>query len=189
MKKKTRGSLITQLILVFLVTLVFLPEAKAEDEIQEFHKLLAEFNASLNTTKNQLSLLQQRNISKHQYLEPVGDSKIISAQAITPVTDNPLTTLPVTGSEALPAEIDYSQEKLTVEPDRILDCQGLFCPEPVFKTRMELDMMKIGETINVIADDPAAEEDIKSLVKNLGQKILKVHREGNIVHFLIQKVK
>ncbi len=44
------------------------------------------------------------------------------------------------------------------KPDRKLDCIGLYCPEPVFKTRMELDEMKKGEVLEVVADDPAAEE-------------------------------
>lgn len=72
---------------------------------------------------------------------------------------------------------------------RKLDCLGLYCPEPVFRTRMELDEMKVGEVLEVLADDPAAEEDIKSLVKNLGQEIVSVTRRGNQVQILIKKVK
>jgi TusA-related sulfurtransferase len=74
-------------------------------------------------------------------------------------------------------------------PDRKLDCLGLYCPEPVFKTRMELDEMKKGEVLEVLADDPAAEEDIRSLVKHLEQEILDVTKEGDAVHILIKKVK
>ena len=33
---------------------------------------------------------------------------------------------------------------MTAKPNRKLDCLGLYCPEPVFKTRMELDEMKKG---------------------------------------------
>jgi TusA-related sulfurtransferase len=54
---------------------------------------------------------------------------------------------------------------------------------------MELDEMKVGEVLEVLADDPAAEEDIKSLVKNLEQEILDVSKEGNAVRILIKKVK
>ena len=66
---------------------------------------------------------------------------------------------------------------------------GLYCPEPVFKTRLELDELNVGEVLEVIADDPAAEEDIRSLVKNLGQGLLEVRRDGNTVHLLIKRVK
>ncbi|MGA3192137.1 MAG: sulfurtransferase TusA family protein [Candidatus Bathyarchaeia archaeon] len=73
--------------------------------------------------------------------------------------------------------------------DRTLDCLGLYCPEPVFKTRMELDELKVGETLEVLADDPAAESDIKSLVKNLEQELVSVTKRGNEVHIVIRKVK
>ena len=73
--------------------------------------------------------------------------------------------------------------------DRRVDCLGLYCPEPVFKTRMELDELKVGETLEVLADDPAAESDIKSLVKNLEQELVSVTKKGNEVHIVIRKVK
>jgi TusA-related sulfurtransferase len=75
------------------------------------------------------------------------------------------------------------------KPDRKLDCLGLYCPEPVFRTRMELDELRVGEVLEVVADDPAAEEDIQSLVRNLGQQVLSVGREGNAVRIVIKKVK
>jgi TusA-related sulfurtransferase len=78
---------------------------------------------------------------------------------------------------------------MKVKPDKTLDCLGLYCPEPVFKTRMELDEMKVGEVLEVMADDPAAEADIRSLVKHLEQEILSISKEGNAVRILIKKVK
>ena len=78
---------------------------------------------------------------------------------------------------------------MKAKPDRTLDCLGLYCPEPVFKTRMELDEMEVGEIMEVLADDPAAEEDIRSLVKNLEQEIVDVSRSGNTVRIIIKKVK
>ena len=31
---------------------------------------------------------------------------------------------------------------MKAKPDRTLDCLGLYCPEPVYMTRIELDKMK-----------------------------------------------
>jgi tRNA 2-thiouridine synthesizing protein A len=78
---------------------------------------------------------------------------------------------------------------MKVKVDKTLDCLGLYCPEPVFRTRMELDDMRIGEILEVLADDPAAESDIQSLVKNLEQEIISVNKEGNTIRILIKKVK
>jgi tRNA 2-thiouridine synthesizing protein A len=66
---------------------------------------------------------------------------------------------------------------------------GLYCPEPVFRTRMELDNIRIGEILEVLADDPAAEADIRSLVKHLEQEIVDVTKDGNTVRISIKKVK
>jgi tRNA 2-thiouridine synthesizing protein A len=73
--------------------------------------------------------------------------------------------------------------------DKTLDCLGLFCPEPVFKTRMQLDEMKVGETLEVVADDPAAKSDIENLAKNLGQEVLESVQEGEVTRIVLKKVK
>ena len=75
------------------------------------------------------------------------------------------------------------------KPDRVLDCVGLYCPEPVFRTRLALDEMEVGEVLEVTADDPAAEEDIKRLVKRLGQEVVSFESDGEKIRFLIKKVK
>ncbi len=79
-----------------------------------------------------------------------------------------------------------SQQK---KPDQELDCLGLYCPEPVFRTRQEIDKLAVGQVLEVIADDPAAEEDIKRLVKRLGQQLLELRKEDDRFHFFIKKVK
>jgi len=83
----------------------------------------------------------------------------------------------------------FGGDVMKVKPDRTLDCVGLFCPEPVYRTRMELDDIRIGEILEVLADDPAAEADIRSLVKHLEQEIVDVSKDGNTVRISIKKVK
>jgi tRNA 2-thiouridine synthesizing protein A len=74
-----------------------------------------------------------------------------------------------------------------INSDRRLNCIGLFCPEPVLKTRKELDEMKANEVLEVLADDPAAESDIRSLAKELKNEILGVATNGNVTHVFIKK--
>jgi len=78
---------------------------------------------------------------------------------------------------------------MNIKADKTLDCLGLFCPEPVFKTRMQLDEMAIGETLEITADDPAAKSDIENLAENLGQKVVESVQEGNATRIIIKKVK
>jgi len=74
------------------------------------------------------------------------------------------------------------------KPDRNIDCVGLYCPEPVFRTRQEIDKLEVGEVLEVIADDPAAEEDIPRLVKRLGLELLEMSKENDQIRFVIKKI-
>ena len=76
-----------------------------------------------------------------------------------------------------------------IKPDRNLDCVGLYCPEPVFRTRQEIDKMAVGEVLEIIADDPASEEDIPRLVKRLGLEFLEMRKEKDQIHFFLKKIK
>jgi tRNA 2-thiouridine synthesizing protein A len=74
-----------------------------------------------------------------------------------------------------------------MKPDVELDCTGLYCPEPIFRTRVALDDMEKGQVLEVTADDPAAEEDLKRLAKRLGHEIIEVRKDGDEVTLLIRK--
>jgi len=80
-------------------------------------------------------------------------------------------------------------EGYSIKADKSLDCLGLFCPDPVFNTRLQLDEMKVGETLEVTADDPAAKSDIENLAKNLGHEVLESKQENGITRIIIKKVK
>ena len=70
-----------------------------------------------------------------------------------------------------------------------LDCIGLYCPIPILKTRQEMDKLDIGDILEVLADDAAAEDDLKAWAKRTGQKILEIGKIDEGLRFLIQKVK
>ena len=72
---------------------------------------------------------------------------------------------------------------------QILDCIGLYCPMPILKTREEMDKLAIGEILEVLADDPAAEADLKAWAKRTGQTILEIEKTDEGMRYLIQKEK
>ncbi len=79
--------------------------------------------------------------------------------------------------------------RLPKRAHQTLDCIGLYCPMPILKTRQEIDKLAIGEVLEVLADDPAAEEDLKAWAKRTGQKILEIEKTDEGMRFLIQKEK
>ena len=72
---------------------------------------------------------------------------------------------------------------------QVLDCIGLYCPIPVLNTKQEMDKLAIGEILEVLADDPAAEEDLKAWAKQTEQKILEIEKTDEGIRLLIQKEK
>lgn len=75
------------------------------------------------------------------------------------------------------------------QPARILDCIGLYCPEPVFRTREEITSIPVGGILEVLADDPASESDITSWAKHAGHELLLVERTREGFRFLVRRRK
>ncbi|KAF6242961.1 hypothetical protein C6988_07275 [Nitrosopumilus sp. b1] len=75
------------------------------------------------------------------------------------------------------------------ESEKKLDATGLFCPEPVFRTKIEIEKMQVGQTLTVLADDPAAEDDISRWVTRNGHQLLSMKKNDNVIEFSIKKVK
>ncbi len=73
--------------------------------------------------------------------------------------------------------------------EKTFDARGLFCPEPVFRTKIELEKMQVGDLLTVLADDPAAEDDISRWVNRQGHELVKIDVKENEIEFLIKKVK
>jgi TusA-related sulfurtransferase len=76
-----------------------------------------------------------------------------------------------------------------ISPTKTIDVKGLFCPEPVFRTKIEVERMGIGEVLKVLADDPEAEEDISRWVKRNGHELINFTKENNELVFIIKKAK
>ena len=84
-------------------------------------------------------------------------------------------------------EESNQQNSSEIKSNKILNCKGLYCPQPVFKTRIELDKMIIGEILEVHVDDKESIDNIKDLVNRLDQEILKIQLKVNYNVILIKK--
>ena len=57
------------------------------------------------------------------------------------------------------------------------------------QTNVELSKMQVGEILTVLADDPAAEDDIASWARRFGHEVVKMEKNGNEIRFEIKKIK
>lgn len=72
-------------------------------------------------------------------------------------------------------------------PARTLDCVGLYCPEPLLQTREAIDSVDVGDVLEVIADDPAAEEDLTRFAKRTGHEVVSVEHYGDQLRILLRR--
>ena len=75
------------------------------------------------------------------------------------------------------------------ESEKKLDVRGLYCPSPAMQTVVELSKMQIGQTLLVLADDPAAEDDITDLCRTRGHELVDLKKNGIELEFTIKKIK
>ena len=72
---------------------------------------------------------------------------------------------------------------------KIIDVRGLYCPEPVFRTKIEIEKLGIGDKLKIIADDPESEEDITRWAEKTGHDLLSFEKKDNELEFVIKKTK
>jgi len=71
--------------------------------------------------------------------------------------------------------------------DMTIDTRGLTCPMPVLKTKKAIDMVVSGQTLLIIATDPASRADIPALLGRLGHELVAVQEREGVISFFIRK--
>ncbi len=80
-------------------------------------------------------------------------------------------------------------EKEGVVIEEELDTRGLYCPEPLFEVRNLSETLSEGQCFKVIADDPAAEEDLKRWAKRTDTQVVEFNKDGDDLIFVFKKLK
>lgn len=70
--------------------------------------------------------------------------------------------------------------------DHQVDAKNLNCPMPLLKMKQVLNKAQVGETIMVMATDPASERDFKSYI-NMTQHQLEMTLDDNLYCYWITK--
>ena len=71
--------------------------------------------------------------------------------------------------------------------DHTLDALGLRCPEPVMMVRKTIRYMQEGETLLIIADDPATTRDIPGFCRFMEHTLLEQDTAQLPFHYLVKK--
>lgn len=76
-----------------------------------------------------------------------------------------------------------------MEADATLDCVGLYCPMPIIQTSEKVKELKIGQVLQVIADDQGIETDMPAWCKSTGNEFLRLEEEDGEYRVYIRKLK
>lgn len=71
--------------------------------------------------------------------------------------------------------------------DKTLDALGLRCPEPVMMVRKTVRHMAAGQTLLVVADDPATTRDIPGFCRFMDHELLQSETDQLPYRYLIRK--
>lgn len=71
--------------------------------------------------------------------------------------------------------------------NQTLDALGMRCPEPVMMTRLAIRKMAVGETLLIIADDPATTRDIPSFCRFMDHQLLASDTTELPYRYLVKK--
>jgi TusA-related sulfurtransferase len=82
-----------------------------------------------------------------------------------------------------------TQEAKVFNPDKRIDCTGLFCPMPIVKTREAIKQMAVGQVLEMLSDDPASDADMRSWVQITSHELLEASHTDGIYRFLVRKTR
>lgn len=75
----------------------------------------------------------------------------------------------------------------TTQPDHTIDVLGLRCPEPLMMVRLKMRKIEAGETLLVVADDPATTRDIPSYCRFIEHELVASETDNAPFKYLIRK--
>jgi TusA-related sulfurtransferase len=76
-----------------------------------------------------------------------------------------------------------------MKADETLDCYGLMCPMPIFKTSVKMKDVEIGKVLEVIATDEGIKKDIVSWCNTTGNELLDIKEEEGEIHVFIRRLR
>lgn len=63
-------------------------------------------------------------------------------------------------------EIDLN----TIEPSNVVDARGVSCPGPLLEAKKGIGNVKVGETLEILSNDPGSRDDIPKWAKKVGHE-------------------
>jgi TusA-related sulfurtransferase len=74
-----------------------------------------------------------------------------------------------------------------MKADKTLDCVGLYCPMPIYKTAQKMKELTSGEVLEIIADDKGIKKDMPAWCNATGNECLGTEEKDGEFHIFVKK--
>lgn len=74
-----------------------------------------------------------------------------------------------------------------IKADATVDALGYMCPVPIVMLAEKVHEVKRGSVVELLADDPAAKEDVPAWCRKTGNELLGMEADGDRMAFRIRK--
>jgi tRNA 2-thiouridine synthesizing protein A len=71
----------------------------------------------------------------------------------------------------------------------ILDAKGLMCPMPIVQLAKKFKTMKVGDELELIADDVGSKEDVPAWCERTGNQLVEAKESSGVYTYRIRKLK
>ena len=69
----------------------------------------------------------------------------------------------------------------------LLDVRGYVCPQPQLYTKKCMEKIEVGDTLEILFDNPSSEESIASYLDNTGDEIVEKSADGGLYRYKVRK--
>jgi TusA-related sulfurtransferase len=73
--------------------------------------------------------------------------------------------------------------------ESVEDARGLLCPIPVIRLAARIQEVAVGGFVRLLADDPAAEEDVRHWCRGHRHEFVSVERDGALLSIRVRRLR
>lgn len=73
-----------------------------------------------------------------------------------------------------------------LNPNEVLDCSGLSCPQPILKTKKAIKGMSSGQILKMTSTDPGTNKDMITFCEKTGHQLVEKEDTGGATDFYIK---
>jgi len=74
-----------------------------------------------------------------------------------------------------------------MKADHSIDCTGLYCPMPIVKTVAKFKQIKVGDVLEIVADDKGIKKDMPAWAEATGNEFMGVEEKGGEIKVYVKK--